>query len=270
MLKRCFMQKIYIDEKCFLNVKVEGDTKFPKIIFSNSLGSDLRLWDSQVETLKNQYCIIRYDTRGHGHSSKFEGSYSFDMLENDVISILDELNIEKAHFVGLSIGGMTSLGLALKHQNRFNKIVCCAARADMPAPMKESWNERISIVKKIGTDGVVSSSLERWYSEEFRNNPNNIIKINLATEMIKNTSIEGYIGCCEAIKNLNYLKELSTINKEILYISGENDIGAPAMAMEEMHHLTPNSKYECIPDAAHIINIEAPDLVNKIILNFLN
>ena len=158
------MQKVYIDEKYFLNVKVAGNTNFPKIIFSNSLGSDLRLWDSQVETLKDQYCIIRYDTRGHGHSSKFEGPFSLDILENDVINILDVLNIEKAHFVGLSIGGMTSLGLALKHQNRFNKIVCCAARADMPAPMKESWDERISIVKKNGTIGVVNSSLERWYS----------------------------------------------------------------------------------------------------------
>ena len=177
MLKRCFMQKIYIDEKCFLNVKVEGDTKFPKIIFSNSLGSDLRLWDSQVEALKDKYCIIRYDTRGHGHSSKFEDPYSFDILENDVISILDKLNIEKAHFVGLSIGGMTSLGLALKHQNRFNKIVCCAARADMPTPMKESWNERISIVKKIGTSGVVNSSLERWYIIKFRKKPIKLTKI---------------------------------------------------------------------------------------------
>ena len=264
------MQKVYINDKYYLNVKVEGNTSLPKVIFSNSLGSDLRLWDSQVEALKDKFCIIRYDTRGHGYSSKFEGPFSFDMLENDVISILDELNIEKANFVGLSIGGMTSLGLALKHQKRFNKIVCCAARADMPAPMKESWNERISIVKKNGTDGVVNSSIERWYSEEFRNNPNNMVKIDLATEMIKNTSVEGYIGCCEAIKNLDYLKELSTINKDILYISGENDIGAPAMTMEEMHHLTPNSKYESIPGAAHILNIEAPELVNKIILNFLN
>ena len=88
--------------------------------------------------------------------------------------------------------------------------------------------------------------------------------------MIKNTSKEGYIGSCEAIKKLDYLKELSTINKEILFIAGEKDMGAPAMAMEEMHHLTPNSKYVCIPGAAHILNIEASDKVNKTILNFLN
>ena len=88
--------------------------------------------------------------------------------------------------------------------------------------------------------------------------------------MITNTSKEGYIGSCEAIKKLDYLKELSTINKEILYISGEIDMGAPAMAMEEMHHLTPNSKYECISGAAHILNIESADKVNKIILDFLN
>ena len=88
--------------------------------------------------------------------------------------------------------------------------------------------------------------------------------------MISNTSSNGYIGCCEAIKELDYLKELSTINKEMLFISGEKDMGAPAMSMEEMSHLTPNSKYVCIPDAAHILNIESTDLVNKTILNFLN
>jgi Predicted hydrolases or acyltransferases (alpha/beta hydrolase superfamily) len=88
--------------------------------------------------------------------------------------------------------------------------------------------------------------------------------------MIKNTSSEGYIGCAHALKTLNYLKDLSTVNKEMLFIAGENDMGAPPLAMEEMSHLTPNSKYVCIPDAAHILNIEAPELVNKTILNFLN
>ena len=192
------------------------------------------------------------------------------MLENDVIKIMDDLEIEKANFVGLSMGGMTSLGLALKHQNRFDKLVCCAARADMPPPMQEGWNQRIAVVKDNDTAGVVNGSLERWYSEDFTKDPSNSDVINLSKEMITNTSKEGYIGSCEAIKKLDYLKELSTINKEILYISGEIDMGAPAMAMEEMSHLTPNSKYICIPGAAHILNIEASDLVNEAILNFLN
>ena len=127
-----------------------------------------------------------------------------------------------------------------------------------------------AVVEENGTTGVIKGSLERWYSEEFTKDSANSDVINLSKEMITNTSKEGYIGSCEAIKKLDYLKELSTINKEILYISGEIDMGAPAMAMEEMHHLTPNSKYECISGAAHILNIECAEKVNNIILDFLN
>ena len=264
------MTHIALENNNYLNVEVTGSLDLPKIIFSNSLGSDLRMWNPQVEAMKSKYCIIRYDKRGHGKSSPAQGPYSFDMLENDVIKIMDDLEIEKANFVGLSMGGMTSLGLALKHHKRFDKFVCCAARADMPPPMQDGWNQRIAVVKDNDTAGVVNGSLERWYSEDFTKDPSNSDVINLSIEMITNTSKEGYIGSCEAIKKLDYLKELSTINKEILYISGEIDMGAPAMAMEEMHHLTPNSKYECISGAAHILNIECAEKVNNIILDFLN
>ena len=264
------MTQIALENNNYLNVEVTGSLDLPKIIFSNSLGSDLRMWNPQVEAMKDKYCIIRYDKRGHGKSSPAQGPYSFDMLENDVIKIMDNLEVEKANFVGLSMGGMTSLGLALKHQNRFDKFVCCAARADMPPPMQDGWNQRIAVVKESDTAGVVNGSLERWYSEKFTNDPTNTDIIKLSKDMITNTSKEGYIGSCEAIKKLDYLKELSTINREILYISGEIDMGAPAMAMEEMHHLTPNSKYECISGAAHILNIECAEEVNNIILEFLN
>ena len=114
------MTRVSLEDNDYLNVEVIGSLDLPKIIFSNSLGSDLRMWDPQVKAMKDKYCIIRYDKRGHGKSSPAKGPYSFEMLENDVIKIMDDLNIEKANFVGLSMGGMTSLGLALKYQNRFN------------------------------------------------------------------------------------------------------------------------------------------------------
>ena len=141
------MQNVSIENGNFLNVQIDGDIKLPKVMLSNSLGADTRMWDAQVNALKDKFCIIRYDKRGHGKSSPVEGPYSFEILENDVITILDNLEIDKTHFIGLSIGGMTSLGLALKHQSRFNKIICCAARADMPPPAIEAWDQRINVVK---------------------------------------------------------------------------------------------------------------------------
>ncbi|MDC1209708.1 alpha/beta fold hydrolase [Pseudomonadota bacterium] len=264
------MTNVSIENGNHLNIKIDGNIELPKIIFSNSLGTDTRMWDPQIEAMKKSFCTIRYDTRGHGQSSPVEGPYSFETLENDVITILDALEIDKAHFVGLSIGGMTSLGLALKHQDRFNKIICCAARADNPPPFVELWNQRIAIIEEKGTEGVVDGSLERWYSNDFILNKSNEQILDFSKNMIKLTSSNGYIGCAHALKTLNYLKELSTINRQMLFIAGEKDMAAPAIAMEEMSHLTPNSKYVCIPGVAHILNIEAPEIVNKTILDFLN
>ena len=131
------MNKLDLGNNEFINYEFHENSGKPTIVFSNSLGSDLNMWSPQVEFFKNDYQLALYDKRGHGKSSPVQGPYTFDMLENDVVSIMDELNIAKAHFVGLSMGGMTSLGLALKHSDRFNKMVCCAARADMPPPAIE-------------------------------------------------------------------------------------------------------------------------------------
>ena len=135
------MSKLDLGNNEFINYEFHENKGKNTIVFSNSLGSDLSMWNPQVEYFKDDYQIIRYDKRGHGKSSPIQGPYTFDMLENDVISIMDEIGIDKVHFVGLSMGGMTSLGLALKHSNRFDKLVCCAARADMPPPMKETWDQ---------------------------------------------------------------------------------------------------------------------------------
>ena len=264
------MSKLDLGNNQFINYEFLKNASKNTIIFSNSLGSDLSMWDPQVEYFKDHYQLICYDKRGHGKSSPIQGPYTFDILENDVISIMDELGIDKAHFIGLSMGGMTSLGLALKHSNRFNKLVCCAARADMPPPAIEAWDQRMAIVENKGTQGVVQGSIERWFSDEFRNDVSNNHILKKAEEMIKSTSINGYIGSCNAIKGLDYLRELGKIKKDFLYISGENDTGAPALAMEEMHHLTVNSKYVCIPGVAHVFNLEKPNETNKILSDFLN
>ena len=178
------MSNLDLGDNEFINYEFHENSEKPTIVFSNSLGSDLNMWNPQVEFFKNDYQLVLYDKRGHGKSSPIQGPYNFDMLENDVISIMDELNITTAHFVGLSMGGMTSLGLALKYPDRFDKLVCCAARADMPPPAIESWDQRMAVVEEKGTEGVVQGSIERWFSDEFRNDSSNSDIINKAGEMI--------------------------------------------------------------------------------------
>ena len=195
------MSKLDLGNNEFINYEFHENKVKNTIVFSNSLGSDLSMWDPQAEYFKDDYQIIRYDKRGHGKSSPIQGPYTFDMLENDVISIMDEIGIDKVHFVGLSMGGMTSLGLALKHSNRFDKLVCCAARADMPPPAIEAWDQRMAVVEDKGTQGVVQGSLERWFSDKFRNDVANNHILEKAEEMIKSTSTNeiGRASCRERV-----------------------------------------------------------------------
>src|SRR3712207_4811904 len=118
------------------------------LILSHSLAADHTMWDAQIPALTTRYRVLRYDTRGHGLSDAPDGPYSFDMLVDDVVALMDHYAIDKAAYMGLSLGGMTGLGLALAHPNRVEKLVCCDARADTPEPVMKGWDERLATVER--------------------------------------------------------------------------------------------------------------------------
>jgi 3-oxoadipate enol-lactonase len=173
-----------------LNVEIEGREGAPWLTFSNSLATDLTMWDAQVAALKDRYRILRYDKRGHGKSDAPKGPYDLPMLVKDVIGLWDHFGIRRSHFVGLSIGGMTALGLGIDHAARLLSIVPCDCRADSPAEFRDSWDPRIAVAEgPQGCAGLVPATLERWFTAETRKaHPDRMAYM---TKLISTTSVAG-------------------------------------------------------------------------------
>ncbi len=170
----------------------------PWIILSNSLGAAAMMWEPQLELLGKRYRILRYDTRGHGASDAPTGPYSFEDLVGDVIALADHFGIARASYMGLSLGGMTGLGLAIHHAGRFERVVCCDARADNPPAFVQSWDDRGAAIDKGGLAAILGMTMERWFVESWRQaHPEALHRFE---DAFLATSPTGYRGCAEALK----------------------------------------------------------------------
>ena len=251
-----------------LNCKIDGPEGAPWLTFSNSLAADLTMWDIQADYFKDRYRILRYDTRGHGQSEAIQGPYTLKMLADDVIGLWDELEIEKSHFVGLSLGGMIAQSLALKYPDRLHSIAVCDSRADSPEMYRANWTQRIPEVEQNGLEPLVETTVERWFTDACRESKPEMI--DQVRKMIRSTSKQGYIGCAQAILNLDYLTQLKEINLPAIFIVGAQDGGTPPEAALAMHEEVTNSKYVEIDPAAHVSNMENPEVFNQSLDDFLS
>lgn len=251
-----------------LNTKIDGDAGNPWLVLSNSLGTSLEMWNPQIEALTQRYQLLRYDTRGHGLSDAPEGPYSLDLLVGDVTGLMDALGIDQASYMGLSMGGMTGLGLALEHSDRITRMICADGRADAPEPFRAMWDGRIAAVEEQGLEGIVEGTLATWLTEAWRTeNPDALAQIRA---MVLGNSPQGYIACCRALKELDYLKRLGGVSIPILYVGGSEDMGAAPDVMRAMAAATPGGEFIEVPDAAHIANINQPAAFNAAISEFLS
>lgn len=262
------MSRVTLPGGVTLNTRIDGPEGAPWLVLSNSLGTDLTMWDPQIPALSAKYRVLRYDTRGHGESDAPEGPYSFDQLVGDVIGLMDHHGIDKAAFMGMSMGGMTGLGLAIHHPDRLTRVVCSDARADAPKVFRDMWDDRIGKVISGGLQAIAESSVALWVTEDWRNaHPEETERLKA---MVTANDPEGYVACCWAIRALDYLKDLGKAGVPILYVGGSHDKGAPPSAMREMDAATPESEFIEIPGAAHIANINAPEDFHAAIAGFLS
>ena len=247
--------------------KIDGPATAPWLVMSNSLAADHTMWDPQLALLTKTYRLLRYDTRGHGASGAAAGPYSFEMLVEDVLALMDHNRIERAAFIGISLGGMTGLGLALTHPERVTRLVCADARADAPSSFVKGWDDRIALVDKNGMAGIVEATLERWFEKQTRAARPDFVK--QIGKMIVKTSAVGYKGCVEALKRLDYLKDLQTLRMPTLFVVGEGDQAAPPEAMRRMAESVPGAAFKSIANAAHLSNLDNPSGFNNAIADFL-
>jgi 3-oxoadipate enol-lactonase len=240
----------------------------PVVVLSHSLASSLIMWDPQMDALTSRFRVLRYDTRGHGGTDAPKEAYTLDLLAEDLISLMDTLEIEEAHFVGLSMGGMIGQTLALKHPARFLSFVLCDTAAIMPEETQPLWKERIAKVRKEGMQALADETLERWFTSDFLSLNPPIVK-RIRQQMVS-TPAAGYVGCAEAIRTLNYLDRLEDINKPVLILVGEKDQGTPVEAARAIHERIEGSQLEVIPSAAHLSNIQQTDIFNSALIKFLS
>lgn len=251
-----------------LNTAIDGDgVDKPWIVLSNSLGASLGMWDPQIAFLTKKYKVLRYDTRGHGQSDVPDGPYDFRDLVGDVIGLMDAHHIETADFMGLSMGGMTGLGLALNHTDRISRVICADGRADAPEPFRQMWDQRMAAVKEHGMEGIVDGTLATWFTESWRDsNPDGVAAIR---SMVLSNDPLGYTACCQALKNLDYLRHLGMVTIPVLYVGGDEDKGAAPDVMRAMAAATPGAGFYEVRDAAHVANINQPERFNAAIAEFL-
>ena len=258
------MPDIKVDDGCTIHVEVEGPERAPVLMLSNSLGTDLHMWDDQVAPITQHFRLVRYDRRGHGKSGVPKGPYSMERLGRDVIGVLDGLGIAKINWCGLSMGGMVGMWLGANAPSRIDKLILSNTAAYFPD--KTIWDGRIKLVREQGLAAVVDGTMERWFTKQFRE------RSLQATERIRAmflaTNPEGYIGCGEAIRDMDHRPLLPKISAPTLVIAGRRDPATTLEAGEYIKQHIPGATIAVL-EAAHISNMEQPKTYADTMLGFL-
>jgi 3-oxoadipate enol-lactonase len=249
---------------CPIHVEVEGPENKPVLMLSNSLGTDLHMWDPQVAALTQHFRLVRYDRRGHGQSGVPKGPYSMEMLGRDVLAVLDALKIEKINWCGLSMGGMVGMWLGANAPQRINRLILSNTSAWFAD--KEIWNGRIKTVREKGLASIVGGTMERWFTADFRQREPK--KIEWLSEMFLGTDPEGYIACGEAVRDMDHREIITSITAPTLVIAGRHDPATTVEHGEFIRSRIPGASMTVI-DAAHIANVEQPHDYTDAVLGFL-
>ena len=248
------------------NYEIEGPDGAPFIMFSNSLATDLTMWDPQAADFKGTYRILRYDQRGHGGTDAPAGRYTYPQLVADALALLDALKIERTHFVGLSMGGATAAALAELHPDRVDRVVICNSPCMSTATTSQQWAERIAMAEKGGVAALVDSTLARWFPPEtLAAKPAHVEKVRA---MILSTPVNGFIGCAAALADHDYNTKIASAKRPVLFIAGSKDGVTPA-AMKDMQARLPGSRYVELEGAGHISNLDRPAEFTKAVREFL-
>ena len=233
------------------------------IVFSNSLGCDISMWDENIEPLKNHFNVLRYDTRGHGKSSINQDEVSIKDLAEDVIELLDYLRLEKVIFCGLSMGGLIGQYLGIHFPDRISKIIMSNTAAKIGTA--EGWNSRIKQVNEFGLSSILKGTAERWFSDKYSSkNPENVNQI---LEIFALNSLRGYTACCAAVRDADFSEDLLKINVPTLIICGTEDSVTTVADGNFIQNKIPFAKQVSLV-AAHLSNKEHPVEFSTYIIHF--
>ena len=244
--------------------ELAGPTSAPVLMFSNSLGTNLAMWDAQCAKVSKKYRVLRYDKRGHGKSWVPPATYTVEQLGRDVVALLDFLSISTVDFCGLSIGGQTGMWLGANVPQRLTKLLLCNTAAQIGNAT--TWNTRIETVRKGGVKAISDAVVERWFTADFRAKCSG--EVSRIQHMLDNTDAEGYAGCCAAVRDFDYRGNLQGIRMPTLVISGTYDLACPPADGRFLAEKIPHARYVEL-HAAHLSNVEDQDRFTTEISQFL-
>ncbi|WP_419736779.1 3-oxoadipate enol-lactonase [Pseudomonas sp. COR18] len=250
-----------------LHYRFDGPQEAPVLVLSNSLGTDLGMWDTQIPAFAEHFRVLRYDTRGHGRSLVTEGPYSIEQLGRDVVALLDALGIERAHFCGLSMGGLIGQWLGIHAGQRLNRLIVCNTAAKIGDPAM--WNPRIETVLRDGAAAMAAlrdGAIARWFTPQFSAaQPQQVKPI---TDMLAATSPQGYAANCAAVRDADFREHLDRIRAPVLVIAGSEDAVTPPSGSLFIQQHVKGAEYAEF-HAAHLSNVQAGDAFSQRVLDFL-
>lgn len=242
---------------------VDGPEDAPVVVLSGALGSRLDMWDPQMAGLTGQFRVVRHDIRGHGGSPVPPAPYSMADLGSDVLRLLDRLKVERAHFAGLSLGGMTGMWLAAHAPERIDRLALLGT-SPKPPGTREGWAERIHTVRTEGMAALAPTVVERWFTPAYAEREPQTVA--LFVDMVANTPAEGYAGCCAAIQHMDLRPGLPSIGAPTLVVVGKQDPSTPPELSELIASAIPDARLEIVPDAAHLVSWEQATIVNELLV----
>ena len=243
----------------------EGPRSGLTVIFVNSLGTDLRVWDSIIKELNQKYRTVRFDKRGHGLSTNIENNISISILANDLKLLISKLEIKNILLVGLSIGGLIALEFLKNSSTNVKGLVLSDTAAKIGS--SDMWSERISRVKAGGIAAISDDILARGFSNHFLKN--NIEELQLWRSMLTRTSTLGYLGCCKAIADCDLRNEAKSISIPTLLIVGDEDGSTPVNLVKDTANMIKNSEFKIIKGAGHLPCVEKPEIFTNELVKFL-
>jgi 3-oxoadipate enol-lactonase len=245
-----------------LDYQMTGPEDAPVVLLGSSLGTTREMWAPQLEPLSERFRVVAFDHRGHGGSEVPPGPYSIEDLGGDVVDLLNELLVEKASYVGISLGGAVGLWLAENAPDRFHRFVLICPPA-YPAAGAQVWIDRAAQVRAEGTRSIVDATLGRWFLPEFKD-------LDPVREQLLNSSDEGYAACCEALGAMDLRDKLAEITAPVLLVTAESDTSIPPETVVPLASQIPGAQLEIIENAAHLVSYSHPEVINHLLLAHLS
>jgi 3-oxoadipate enol-lactonase len=239
----------------------EGPRSAQPIVFSNSLGTDFRIWDEVARPMTQNARVIRYDKRGHGLSELRTGATAMADFALDLAALLDHLDVRDATIVGLSIGGMISQELYRLRPDLVAALVLCDTAHRIGTP--EFWSARLGAVEAEGVEAIADGVMQRWFTQSYRDNRSDALTGWRA--MLTRTPLAGYLCACGAIRDADLTAGAKVIRAPTLCVVGDQDGSTPVDLVRELSNLIPGAKFEIIAGAGHIPCIEQPDILRGLI-----